>query len=108
MGSDMGRVIGNMLSELASQTAKGLRQKLDAAALEALQEGFDWCECMTPEPPAFSFVPEQASYPLLTIVIKAGKIHPGAPCPSGHMVIRHADWVAAGRPGLTDCPPIDT
>lgn len=105
---DRARIVGNLPLKGSGEAAAKLRQKLDAAALEALQEGFDWCECLTPEPPVFSFAPDPSAYPALEIVIKAGNIHPGTPCPSGYQVIRHADWVAAGRPGLTDRPPIDT
>lgn len=87
----------------AALAAKGLREKLDAGALEALQAGKDWAEGPTewssPEP--YPFEPRSLFEPTkYTAEVKAGPVASDWQPPHGWRVIRHADWIAAGRPGL--------
>jgi len=84
--------------------AEGLRAKLDAAALEALKAGKDWAE----GPMTFDrgpsleylFAPRSLFEPVKhTAEVRAGPVDADWQPPHGWRVIRHADWVKAGRPG---------
>jgi hypothetical protein len=92
----------DIATEAARQTMANLRAKLDARAIEVLQSGRDWAEGPT------SFVgddypsePRGLSEPVeYAVEVKAGPVSSDWVPPEGWRVIRHADWVAAGRPGL--------
>ncbi|QTH19780.1 hypothetical protein HRJ34_15555 [Rhizorhabdus wittichii] len=83
----------------AHNVAKGLRTKLDRAALLVLASGRDWAEGPV------SFHGPETGKPLFephvyTAEVKGGSVGPDWVPPHGWKVIRHADWVAAGKPGL--------
>lgn len=91
-----------MADELLSRTAsitKGLRAKLDEAALLVLASGKDWAEgpvaFHSPEMHPSLFEPH-----IYTAEVKGGPVSSDWVPPQDWRVIRHADWVAAGRPGL--------
>lgn len=81
--------------------AAGLRRQLDARALEALMAGNDWAEGpvsnTSPDPFAIMNLFEPIK---VGVEVKAGPIPPGSDAPAGFRVIRNADWLAAGKPGL--------
>lgn len=87
------------LTTATMEVARKLRQKLDGAALDALRSGMDWCESLTCEPP--DPFPKWTLFdgPVEVMVVKAGPMKPGGIPPVGYRVIRHSDWIAAGRPG---------
>ena len=87
--------------EAATQAARALRAKLDAAALEVLQAGQSWGEGPYSFPAPDWFDPRPLWEPQVhTVECKGGAVpHDWTP-PSGWRMIRHSDWVAAGRPGL--------
>ena len=88
------------MNESAIEATRALRRKLDAAALEALEAGFDWCEAEEIEQDDY-FTPRPLWEPLVVeISVKAGPIAAGSAIPSGYRVIRHSDWIKAGRPGV--------
>lgn len=83
------------LGAIVRGVSEGLRKKLDAAALEALRAGQDWIEECA--------VVSDIAYP--STVSKLGSaVAPGSPVPIGFRVIRHADWLKAGRPGDGPAP----
>jgi hypothetical protein len=90
--------------DVARVASREMRVKLDSAALETLKSGSDWAE----GPPEFECDPHPFEACSLfepmkhTIVVKAGPVPTGWNPPYGWSVIRHADWVAAGKPGLSD------
>lgn len=90
-----------MIDETATEAARGLRAKLDAAALEALQAGHSWAEGPYSFPEPDYFAPRPLWEPqVLTVECKAGPVDHDWQPPEGWRMIRHSDWVAAGRPGL--------
>lgn len=84
----------------AYEAARGLRAKLDAAALEVLRSGRSWAEgpYTFPEPDWFAPTPLWEPQ-IVTVECKAGAVDDDWQPPHGWRMIRHADWVAAGRPG---------
>jgi len=91
-----------MLSEIAKAAIDGLRKKLDAGALEALRSGMDWAEGPMEDPDPYRWLkPFDLFQPQrMEIQVKCGPVEPGTfDPPKGWRVIRHADWIAAGRPG---------
>lgn len=86
----------------SADVAKGLRKKLDAAALMALQAGQDWAEgpleFTSPKP--YPFGPHLFEPLRHSAEVKAGPVGPEWTPPAGWSVVRNADWVAAGKPGL--------
>lgn len=83
----------------ASAVATRLRSKLDRAALLVLSSGRDWAEGPV------SFHGPEIAKPLFephayTAEVKGGPVDADWVPPHGWRVIRHADWVAAGKPGL--------
>lgn len=92
-----------MLDGPALAAARGLRAELDAAALEVLQSGRSWgegpYEFTSPAP--YPYEPQGMIEPVVyTVECKAGPVDHDWQPPRGWRMIRHADWVAAGRPGL--------
>jgi hypothetical protein len=89
-----------LIDECARRAHEELRAKLDAAALKALEAGHSWGEgpIVTRCPDAFR--PFNLSEPMMhEIEVKAGPVgHDWVP-PEGWRMIRHADWIAAGKPG---------
>lgn len=89
-------------SEAAKEAIADLRRRLDEGALEALRSGKDWAEgpMQDPDPlrwmkPFDIFQPQR-----IEIEVKCGPVEPGNyVLPEGWRAIRHADWIAAGRPG---------
>jgi len=84
------------------EAARGLRAKLDAAALEVLRSGRDWAEgpYKFPKPDPYPAAPQSLCEPVFyTVECESGAVGPDWVPPRGWRVIRHADWVAAGRPG---------
>lgn len=95
-----------MADEMANEAYRNLAAQLEDAALDALSAGRDWCEGFATDisGPRRRFYSSDAG---VSLMMHGGSIPPGSPCPPGYRVIRHADWVAAGKPGLPDRPPID-
>lgn len=82
---------------------KGLRLKLDAAAIAVLQSGRSWGEGPYTFPQPDYFDPRPLWEPVVhSIECKGGAVpHDWLP-PSGWRMVRYADWFAAGRPGATE------
>jgi hypothetical protein len=91
----------DVVVDVPAQVVRQLRGQLDAAAIEVLRGGQDWVEGPiewgddNPFSTTSLFEPRSLS----------GQVR-GGPAPSpdyvpppGWRIIRHADWVAAGRPG---------
>lgn len=86
----------------AEAAARGLRAKLDAAALEVLKSGRSWAEG------PYEFAPERRPFdpfvqPVLTVRCRGGAVDEDYVPPPGWRLVRHSDWVAAGYPGLPPC-----
>lgn len=85
-----------MILDQTKHLVEGLRAKLDAAALEALQAGHDWCEIDGVDLDRELNI-HAVKY---TVAVTAGPIPAGSVAPPRSRVIRHSDWVKAGKPGL--------
>lgn len=91
----------NITDGPAHEAARKLRAKLNAAAIEALRSGKDWAEgpYEFPLPDLFPAEPQGLFEPVIySVQCKAGPVDSTWMPPEGWRVIRHADWVAAGRP----------
>lgn len=90
--------------EAAALTARRMRAKLDAAALEVLRAGDSWGEGPYEFPgPSWHEAQTLAEPLLLTVTCRGGAVpHDWVP-PEGWRMVRHSDWVAAGYPGLPPC-----
>lgn len=88
-----------MNSEYVYAAANRFRAVLDDAALEALRAGMDWAESRLLEAPAAR--PKDPGFAAYVSImsVRAGPIAPGSDAPAGWYVIRHSEWLAAGRPG---------
>lgn len=95
----MEREMADELISRAAEITKGLRTELDRAALLVLSSGKDWAEGPVsfhgPEMHASLFEPH-----IYTAEVKGGPVERDWVPPEGWRVIRNADWVAAGKPGL--------
>lgn len=89
-------------NDVASKAIADLRKRLDTAALDALRSGMDWVEGKMEDPDPHRFMRPFDIFQPVTIEmrVKAGPAEPGLFEPTEEWrVIRHADWLAAGRPG---------
>lgn len=99
----------NLESEAMRNAIADLRRRLDAGAIEALRSGMDWAEGPVKDPDPLRWMkPFDLFQPMkLEMEVKAGPVEPGTFMPTASMIsegwrlIRHEDWVKAGRPGDT-------
>lgn len=89
-----------MVSNLEATRAavSQFREKLDAAALKVLMGGKDWAE--GPIEWDDDFFRDPAPPIIDRLSVRCGPVEPDWQPPHGWRVIRHSDWVAAGKPGL--------
>ena len=91
-----------MLNEAVRAAFENLRRQLDAAAIEALKSGSDWAEgpIEDPNPNLWMDTWNILDQPKVEFTVRCGPVSADYVPPAGWRVVRRADWLAAGMPGL--------